>query len=79
MKCLQCQSERIVKNVRAVDKGESNMTLDLSLEVYSDPQAWIFKGTQRGVLKANVCVECGFVMFNVSVEDAKNLERFKKD
>ena len=79
MKCLQCESERIVKNVRAVDRGDTNMKLDLRIEVYDNPDAWIFKGAVEGILKANVCVDCGFVMFAVSTEDAEKLERYQKD
>ena len=77
MKCLQCESERIVKDVRAVDYSYGEVR-DLKLEVYEEPDAWIFKGTQDGVLKGNVCVDCGFVMFSMSLEDAKKLERHQK-
>ena len=78
MKCLQCESERIVKNVRALDCGDSNMKLDLRIEVYDNPDAWIFKGAVGGTLKANVCVDCGFVMVAVSTADAQKLERYQK-
>ena len=74
MKCLQCESKNIVKNVRAVDKGHNNYKSDLELQVHENPNALIFKGTYYGVLKANVCVDCGFVMFSVSIADAKTLQ-----
>ena len=75
MKCLQCDSERIVRDVRAVDYSDNTLRRDLKLEVYRDPNALIFKGTIDGTLKANVCVDCGFVMFNVSTKDALKLEK----
>ena len=78
MKCLQCDSKRIVENVRAVDHGMNNTKLDLRLEVYDKPDAWVFKGAVGGILKANVCVDCGFVMFAVSTADAQTLERHQK-
>ena len=78
MKCLQCESKRIVKNVRAIDKGDGNVKRDLTLEVYEDPNAWIFKGAHEGVLSGNVCVDCGFVMFCVSKADALKLEKHQK-
>ena len=77
MKCLQCSSEDIVQNVRAVDHGDANHKYDLQLEVYENPAAWVFKGAHQGVLRANVCADCGFVMFSVSVGDASELKRHK--
>lgn len=78
MKCLQCESSRIVADVRAVDHGHGNGKLDLKLEVYGKPDAWIFKEAHAGILRANVCADCGFVMFSVSVKDARKLERHQK-
>ena len=74
MKCLQCDSERLVKDVRVVDQTDIGVKFDLKLEVERNPEAWIFKGVEEGVLKANVCAECGFVMLSVSPDDAKRLE-----
>ena len=74
MKCLQCESERIVKNVRAINYGHGGLRYDLRLLGYNNPDAWIFKDSYELVLKANVCADCGFVMFSVSIEDAQKLE-----
>lgn len=76
MKCHHCQSEHIITDIRAVDSchGEGHKT-DLKLEAYHHPEAWIFKETRKGTLKANVCVDCGYVMFFISTEDAEQLER----
>lgn len=78
MRCLQCDSSRIVEDTRCIDRGESHLKHSLTLEVYANPEAWIFKDPQQGILRANVCADCGFVMFNVSVADAQKLERHKK-
>jgi len=78
MKCLQCDSTDIVKKVRVVDKGDGSSKSDLNLEVYEDPSALIFKGTHKGKLSANVCVDCGFVMFTVSTRTARELKRYNK-
>jgi predicted rRNA methylase YqxC with S4 and FtsJ domains len=77
MKCLQCNSTRVVTDVRAVDKGDGDLKNDLRLEVYENPNAWIFKGTQDGKVIGNVCVECGFIMFSMSLLDARKLEKCK--
>ena len=79
MKCLQCGSEDIVKDVRAVDYTDSITKKDLKLEVYSNPSAWIFKEPHEGIIKANVCANCGFIMFNLSVADAVKLKNKKND
>ena len=78
MKCLQCGSPDIARNVRAVDRGEGNAAMNLCLEVYKDPSAWVFKGTRKGKLKANVCIHCGFVMFALSKADARMIGIMKK-
>jgi len=75
LKCLQCNSTDIVKNVRAVDRSHSNSINDLKLEVYENPNALFFKGVYEGRLKANICVDCGFVMWNISVIEARSLKR----
>ena len=78
MKCLQCQSERIVKNISVIERGHNNFRRNLALEVYDDPTALIFKGPHEAKLKANVCCECGFVMLSVSISDAQMLEQIQK-
>ena len=78
MKCLQCGSDDIVKNVRIVDRGDHNTRHNLSLEVYAKPSAWIFKEAKQGILKANVCADCGFVMMSVSKSEAIMLKKAKK-
>ncbi|WPD20891.1 MAG: hypothetical protein SD837_11845 [Candidatus Electrothrix scaldis] len=78
MKCIQCGSPDIVRDVKVVDHGHYNTPMDLGFEVHEAPEAWVFKGTHRAVLKGNVCVDCGYVMFSVSVSDAQKLKKYKK-
>ena len=75
MKCLQCQSERLVTEANAVDYFDMAIKRPLKLELDSNPEAWVFKGTQAGELKATVCADCGFVMFSMTKEDAERLYR----
>lgn len=51
---------------------------NLSLEVYANPSAWLFKETHSSPMLANVCVECGYVMFYVSIPEARKLEQQKE-
>ncbi len=78
MKCLQCESSRIVSGVRPVDHGHGGTTYNLSLEAYANPNAWLFKEAHASPMLANVCADCGYVMFYVSVSEALRLERQKE-
>lgn len=73
MKCLQCKSTRITERVRAVDHGHGQSTNDLSLQTYKDRHAIFFKGATSYSMHANVCADCGFVMFFVGRDDASRL------
>ena len=79
MKCLQCQSERLVHDAKAVDYFDMAMKRPLKLELDSNPDAWLFKGTQAGELNASICSDCGFVMFSMAKEDAEKLYRIQND
>ena len=78
MKCLQCGSSDIVQDVHVADHGDAGIVGDLAFEVHEAPEAWIFKGTHRAVLRGTVCTDCGYVMFSVSVSDARKLKKYKK-
>ena len=73
MKCLQCQSERLVHDAQAVDYFEYGLKKPLKLELDSNPDAWLFKGTEAGQIHASVCADCGFVMFSMEKADAEKL------
>ena len=73
MKCIQCQSDRLVLDAKAVDYIDLAMKKPLKLELDSNPDAWVFKGTKAGELNATVCADCGFVMFSMARHDAERL------
>ena len=74
MKCLQCGSADIVRDVRAVDQSHVDV-MDLKLQVYTDPGAMIFKGARDFPMLANVCVDCGFVMLFVETHHAQRIKQ----
>jgi hypothetical protein len=57
--CPRCNSERLIPDVRIIDRGHNNSARDLSVEVYEQPDALIFKGTHLGILQATICADCG--------------------
>lgn len=79
MKCLQCHSERLVHNASAVDYIDLAIKRPLKIELDSNPEAWVFKGTKAGDLRAAVCADCGFVMFSMTKADAEKLYRAQSE
>ena len=71
MKCLQCGSENIMPNLTIVDRVEEWHDDYLAIEINRKPNALIFKGTHRELLRANVCGECGNV--GLTVDNPKAL------
>jgi hypothetical protein len=59
LNCAKCGSTKIVPLASVQDQGQYS---DGSLKayVYSNPEAWVFKGAVYGRLQARVCGECGF-------------------
>ena len=52
--------------MRIVDRGHHNAARNLSVEVYENPEAIIFKGTHEGVMHATICADCGNVELTVT-------------
>ena len=62
-KCPDCNSEKIINNAKAIDRGEGNVNLNLSVAVDEFPDAFIFKQRIYSAVDADVCGECGFIQF----------------
>ena len=58
--CAKCSSPNVIPKVRVIDHGHGNYAKDLTIELYDNPQALIFKGALTMSLYAWVCGECGF-------------------
>ena len=59
--CSKCKSPKVIPNVRIIDRADHNATTNLTVHVYDNPEALIFKGTNPGKLSAWICGECGYV------------------
>jgi hypothetical protein len=59
LKCNRCGSTKMVPITGVADQGQYS---DGSLKavVYSNPDAWLFKGPVYARLYARICGECGF-------------------
>jgi hypothetical protein len=59
--CSKCKSPKVIPRARIIDRADYNLTTDLTVHVYENPEAMIFKGTNPGTLRARICGECGYV------------------
>jgi len=59
--CSKCKSPKIIPRARIIDRGDYNIHTNLTVHVYENPEAMIFKGTNQGTLSAWICGECGYV------------------
>jgi predicted nucleic-acid-binding Zn-ribbon protein len=59
LQCAKCGSKKIVPLASVMDQGD-NSDGALNTYVYSNPEAWVFKGTVYGRLQARICGECGY-------------------
>ena len=62
-KCPECDSERIIKDARAIDTGESYMNFRFQVAVDADPDALLFKSTVYSETKVEICADCGYIRF----------------
>ena len=56
-KCPDCNSEKIIQNAKAIDRGESNVNLDFNVAVDESPEAFIFKQRAYSEVDADICGE----------------------
>lgn len=75
--CPKCGSTVVIPGVSVVDYGHSNAKRSLKVEVHENPDAWFFKGTRQGVLKAMICGQCGFTELYVT-NPQELLEAYRK-
>jgi predicted nucleic-acid-binding Zn-ribbon protein len=68
--CPKCDGTIIVQGVRVIDRSQGGVQQDLSVAVYSNPNAWLFKGQVMTELWACVCGVCGFTELYATNPDA---------
>lgn len=59
--CAKCGSDKIIPLVGISDQGQySDGTLKTKPVGYTNPTAWIFKGSVTAKLHASICGACGY-------------------
>ena len=61
MNCPKCQSTDVIDDVRVVDHGDHHAVRDLTVTLFRNPSALMFKGTVHSDVKARVCGSCGYL------------------
>jgi predicted nucleic-acid-binding Zn-ribbon protein len=62
-KCPKCGSLNIIADAKAVDRGDGNYPMDMSLATFGKPDALIFKDKKETTVSAWVCADCGFTEY----------------
>ena len=60
LKCSKCGSEKIIPLATMLDRGQGSSGTLQALVGYTNPEAWVFKGSITATLKANICGACGY-------------------
>lgn len=76
MKCTQCGSTQIVANLRVLDQVSDSDKSDLAIEANLSPQSLFVADSVSIPMIANVCIDCGNVMF--AIRDQADLEKIKQ-
>ena len=76
LKCSKCGSSRIIPLAGMGDQGRGSDG-KLKAVVYTNPEAWVFKGPVLAKLKGNICGECGYTEL-VAEEPAALYEAYLK-
>ncbi len=61
--CPKCESNDIITDAKAVDRGHNNMQDEMTVVTFRKPDALIFKEKQTTTLSAWVCAACGYTEF----------------
>ncbi|MBQ4818747.1 hypothetical protein [Aquimarina sp. MMG016] len=64
-KCTNCGSDKIIEGLNIVDNAADYMKQNLSIETIKNPNAFLFKGSNKYELKAKVCGSCGKVEMTI--------------
>lgn len=59
--CSKCGSQKIIPNVKIIDRANAGAETNLTVVVYENPGGLpLLKGQHRGHLKAMICGDCGY-------------------
>ena len=62
-KCPECESERIIKDALALDRGDYNANVGFQVAVDEKPEAFMFKQRITSTTNVEICGDCGYIQF----------------
>lgn len=62
-KCPECESDKIIKDALALDRGDYNANIGFQVAVDENPQAFMFKQRTTSTTYIKICGNCGFIQF----------------
>jgi hypothetical protein len=67
----------VVTGLRVIDRGENNYKNSFQIEIKLNPHKVVNTGAVHAKPLANVCSDCGFVMFSISKSEAQSIKSIK--
>lgn len=61
--CPKCNSNDIIADAKAVDRGDGNWHDEMTIVTFRKPDALIFREKQESTVSAWVCASCGYTEF----------------
>ncbi len=61
--CLECGSQKIVKNAQVFDRGDGDGKHEFEVYIDETPNSLVFKNRTYHGIRAEICGDCGFVHF----------------
>ncbi len=61
--CPECDSQKVIKDAKVIDRGDHNSSNDMRVSVDEKPDALIFKQRIYSTVRAHICADCGFIQF----------------
>jgi ribosomal protein S27AE len=71
-KCAKCGSDQVIPLAGVADQGQYSDG-QLKAYVFSNPDAWVFKGAVYAKLRAQICGQCGHT--ELTAENPQELYR----
>lgn len=56
--CPKCGSTEVVADAKVIDRGQSNIPMEMCIATFTKPEALLFKGKQESKVSAWVCTAC---------------------
>ena len=60
-KCPKCGSTEVEADAKVIDRGQSNIPMEMCIATFRKPDALLFQEKQESKVSAWVCTACGYL------------------